>query len=819
MGFSMSPNMAKHSFLKLFLTFALISISIALHGQEFLTASLNTPGDAGILSENCGSPYELILRRGADNDTTTSISIIGSGTATMGLDYQFPPGSFPAEMTEADTVLIIPITVINDGLSEGLESVHLQILFQAGVETDFITLETSIVDVYEVEIQSPTDTIVWCRDVPFVLLASTDAEEIFWSPAQFFDDSLGTAATVRPFESGWYYASVGDDECGDKDSVYFNLAIVEVNNPDTVFICLDGNGAVLQGNIEGLATEFVWIPSDSTLSNPLILNPVANPTITTTYILQSDIGVCIASDRVVVRVDSLPEDMHIDIAPEKPYYCAGEVVALFSPSYDTLLFPDITFMWAPDDGTFDSPLTLLNAALILRDTTTYVRQNINNACRSSDSITINVVPPSVPLSVTDTLLCPGEMFTVEVLSDQVTDPEWTPKEGLSCTKCLDPKVTVLGTPGSTLFYQFSGKILECPVGAVLTVRIPPLQTINISGDDIVCSGEMIPLTITNPNGLTDILWSISSGNASLSCTNCPNPIVTINAPEIISLTVTANTSDTSSCGAIGFFTFNPGQTKQFTGPTFLACLGDTVTVSTGDPNVSDLQWSVFQGDLTLSCNNCEFPVVTVNAPFNQLRFIGETSEPNFCNVSGTVTVNTFSEDMSNLFISPDPIATPIGQGASVTATLNAIPPPATIMWTVNGTTLTETGLAIEFNAAEELNFVEAKFINSKGCEQIDTISFVTVPPSYMIPNAFTPNNDDMNDRFKIIINGNIEIEEFLIFNRWGQLVYEAPEDDLTGWNGQFKNEPAASDTYVYKARIIYPDGRAEIAKGDVILLR
>jgi gliding motility-associated-like protein len=63
------------------------------------------------------------------------------------------------------------------------------------------------------------------------------------------------------------------------------------------------------------------------------------------------------------------------------------------------------------------------------------------------------------------------------------------------------------------------------------------------------------------------------------------------------------------------------------------------------------------------------------------------------------------------------------------------------------------------------------------------------------------------------------IQDFMIFNRWGQLVYDAPEDDLSGWDGRFKNEPAASDTYVYKARILFPDGREEIAKGDIMLLR
>ena len=72
---------------------------------------------------------------------------------------------------------------------------------------------------------------------------------------------------------------------------------------------------------------------------------------------------------------------------------------------------------------------------------------------------------------------------------------------------------------------------------------------------------------------------------------------------------------------------------------------------------------------------------------------------------------------------------------------------------------------------------------------------------------------------EIIINGNINVDEFLIFNRWGQLVYEAPDGDLEGWDGQFKGQPAASDTYVYSAKLRFPNGDTRIAKGDVMLLR
>ncbi len=812
--------MAIPTFTRFILTSVLLGILTLLQGQTLLTASLNTPEGAGILSEKCSGPYELVIRRGLNNQDTTLIFISDLGVAKAGLDYNFPPGSFPVTMLPKDSVVVIPIIVVNDALMEGLETLSWEIAYLAGTNSGTVNIETAITDGYSVHINSATDTIKWCRDIPYVLQATSDAE-IHWSPSDVFIDSTGEAATVKPQESGWYYATIGSKTCGAKDSVYFNLAIVDIINPDTVFICKDGQGVTLHGTLEGLATAFKWIPTDS-LSNSNSLSPVAKPIITTTYLLQSNIGVCTAIDRVVVRVDSLPEDMHIDIAPFKDHYCAGEKVALFSPSYDSLDFPDIAFNWIPyTNGTFESANGILNAALTLQDTTLYIRENFNNACRSSDSILINVVPSSVPISVSDTTLCPGASFNVMILSTQVTEPEWTPEEGLSCTKCLNPNVTVISAPGSTQSYQFSGKILECPVGANLNINISPMEIINLSADQIVCGGDVVPITILNPEGLDNFNWSINSGNASLSCNTCIDPSVTVNADGAVSISVTAMTSDPNQfCGAQGFIQLAAGQQLNVNGPGIAACIGNTAIANTGNSDYTDVTWDVISGQLSLSCTTCPDPTVTVNST-GLLRFFAESSDPDVCKVIGAVSVTIPPRDASNLLITPDPNVLPgIVQGSDVMASLNYSPPPTSVTWTVNGVSLPTTTTTVTFNASNEINFVEASFINSKGCEQIDTISFHTVPPEYKIPNAFTPDNgDDINDNFKIIIIGNISVSDFMIFNRWGQLVYKAASDDVMGWDGRFKNQPAASDTYVYKATLKFPDGHSKLVKGDVILLR
>jgi gliding motility-associated-like protein len=876
------------------LVFSVLLIG-ATKAQSLITATINTPGNSQVLSEECDGPYQLVIYRASDVTDTITITLTSTGEATLGVDFNFLPGTFPLVMLPDVDSVIIPISVVNDGLPEGIsngeESLILNLTASDGSTVSTFVLEGhAIADRYFINFSHSGDTITTCE---------FGISTLFVEPG-FTWESAGAAFFNPPIvtEPGWYYLQVGSDTCGAKDSVYVDLLYGHINE-DTLYICDDGSGVTILTTITGDPISFQWIPSDSTLSDPNSLTPLATPTVTTTYILEVVFAECTSRDTVVVRVDSLPDDLHIDIAPQKPYYCAGEIVALFSPSFDSLAYPDLEFLWRPNDGTFLSDTSLLNAALQLQDTTLYIRTNTNNACMSEDSIMIDVVPSGVPLTVTDTTLCPGASFQVAVLSNQVTEPEWTPEDGLSCTMCLSPTVTVTGTPGTTQVYMFSGKIKECPVGATLSITIPPIQEINIAGDQIVCGGDIVPLTITNPAGLSGFEWDVQGGNATLSCNDCPNPMVTVGGNETVTLVVTANTTDTAYCGALGIIQLahgidavingdpigaceggtavafpgteeienviwvveegnlslscsacrnptvtveGPGRLRytgrsthpdtcsitgtvevtidvnQITLPDIRLCIDNTVSLSTGLANIDEITWTRLTGDMTLSCNNCPEPVVTLHGAGGTIRFEGFISSPDICFFEGTVDIIA-ETGMDVITWETDPDSMDIHQGQQVTVTFNSLgAPPTNISWIVNGVGVGGNTNAITFNANEEINIVTATFINTFGCTQVAIDTILALPPMYQIPNAFTPNGDDKNDRFRVIVMGDITVETFRVFNRWGQLVYDAPPNDLEGWDGNFKGEPASSDTYVYMAKIRTPS-RTEIVEGDVMLLR
>ena len=111
-----------------------------------------------------------------------------------------------------------------------------------------------------------------------------------------------------------------------------------------------------------------------------------------------------------------------------------------------------------------------------------------------------------------------------------------------------------------------------------------------------------------------------------------------------------------------------------------------------------------------------------------------------------------------------------------------------------------------------------------GC--IDTASItVYIQPNgfYAFPDAFTPNGDGINDEFYPVINEGVTIEEFRIFNRWGNMVYNSP--NKPGWNGKFGGSDQMIGSYVYYVKLSNPDPNdgskiiTSIFNGVVTLIR
>jgi gliding motility-associated-like protein len=131
--------------------------------------------------------------------------------------------------------------------------------------------------------------------------------------------------------------------------------------------------------------------------------------------------------------------------------------------------------------------------------------------------------------------------------------------------------------------------------------------------------------------------------------------------------------------------------------------------------------------------------------------------------------------------------------------------------------LWSTGSADSVITVDETGKYWVRVENSFGCTASDT-TIVTELGLY-IPNAFSPNNDGINDIFRITgLDPSVGFSLF-IFNRIGEQVFFS-DDPQKGWNGIIGNEWALAGTYAYVLTITSPEsGKTTTVRGTVTLVR
>ena len=109
-----------------------------------------------------------------------------------------------------------------------------------------------------------------------------------------------------------------------------------------------------------------------------------------------------------------------------------------------------------------------------------------------------------------------------------------------------------------------------------------------------------------------------------------------------------------------------------------------------------------------------------------------------------------------------------------------------------------------------------------GCQD-STVQFIDIVPkvTYFLPNAFSPNDDSVNDIFlgKGYLEGVLNFE-LSIWNRWGEMIFSST-DPLQGWNGRKNNtgDPAPAGVYICLVRYTSPRGAPEELRGFATLIR
>ncbi len=89
-------------------------------------------------------------------------------------------------------------------------------------------------------------------------------------------------------------------------------------------------------------------------------------------------------------------------------------------------------------------------------------------------------------------------------------------------------------------------------------------------------------------------------------------------------------------------------------------------------------------------------------------------------------------------------------------------------------------------------------------------------PFYALPNTFTPNGDGANDLFKPFPYKFIDRIDMVIYNRWGQVVYETADPEIN-WNGQnFAGNDLSQGVYHYTCRVFESRAQGTVESGELL---
>jgi len=108
--------------------------------------------------------------------------------------------------------------------------------------------------------------------------------------------------------------------------------------------------------------------------------------------------------------------------------------------------------------------------------------------------------------------------------------------------------------------------------------------------------------------------------------------------------------------------------------------------------------------------------------------------------------------------------------------------------------------------------------SDKGCKDTTAKEIIVKDDfSIYLPNAFSPNNDGMNETYKAVFY-NISNYEMEIFDRWGEKVFTTSEPGQ-GWDGTVQGSESPQGIYVYKVTYLAKTGTSGYLTGKFSLIR
>lgn len=565
-----------------------------------------------------------------------------------------------------------------------------------------------------------------------------------------------------------------------------------MTQPTNQVVC-EGTSAIFSVSATGTALTFQWRKGLVNLVNGGNISGATTATLTINPASSADAA---ANYNVVVSGSSTPTVSSVNASlvvntaplivsePSNQITCLGNVVTFTVSATGTAL----TYQWRK------GLINLLNGG------------NISGA--TTASLTIN------PVSITDVALnynvvisgtCLPNATSIDASLSISSSPTITsePSNQMVCTG--NSATFTVAAIGGNLSYQWRKGLVNLINGGNISgattasLIINPTSLSDLALDyNVVVSGACLPNDISN--------------NASLTFNTSPIANASSNSPVCAGNSI--NLSSTLVSGGTYTWTSSNGFTSSLQNPVIVS--SSTLDAGTYSLTVSDGTCTSSVSSVLVVVNDCNFDlsiIKSVNvvnpAVGNTVVFTIAATNNGSLNATGVIVIDLLESGYSYV---------------SSTATVGSYDA-LTGVWTIGNLNSGVTQvLTITATVLSSGNYVNTAIISSNDAEANmanNTSSVETFPTDFNIPEGFSPNGDGINDLFVIRGIQNFPSNNFTIFNRWGDKVFEASPYKNT-WDGsntkglKIGGDALPTGTYFYV--IDLGDG-SKVIKGTIYLNR
>ena len=313
------------------------------------------------------------------------------------------------------------------------------------------------------------------------------------------------AVLINDFDGVIFSGAIAIDFAGTTPGVLTDIPNSVMVSQDT-FICADNSIPLLANG----ASAYKWSPSES-LDCRNCPNPIATPTVTTTYTLDASTVCNTVSQEVTVEV--ITADAGVDQS-----VCQGAIIQLDSEINVT----NVNYIWSGPTGIDNLSCTDCPNPLITANTVgnfEYILDIQKETCLVSDTMTLMVVAGNAPIYTIakNQQLCLGDSIQLggEMIAGQTY--EWS----ATTTGFIANNANPIVQPTETTTYFLKVATSECSLPALdsVTIEVNQLPIINIGKDTIVC--QATPVLLGNTINEDEVVYEWIS-----------NDLMTINDPTL-----------------------------------------------------------------------------------------------------------------------------------------------------------------------------------------------------------------------------------------------------------------------------------------------